>query len=346
MRNWFKGRDFSKISEESLRKILTIGGFLFLLVFVFVCFEVYVPVNSRSHETVTYSVQKGWSDEQIASDLGKLGLIKSNYFFKLYVALSLKHSSLQAGKYNLSPRMSIYEIARKMALGDVIKNNLVIPEGWDVKDIGDYLESKGFCTEPEFIKAAKKDYSNEFEFLKSKPKDVSLEGYLFPDTYEVAEGDSCDNIVIAMLANFDKKLTPEIRGQISKQNKTIFEIITMASLLEKEVRTMEDKKIVSGILWKRIADGMHLQLDATVNYITRKDDPGVAIKDTKIDSPYNTYKYGGLPKGPISNPGLDSITAALNPTKTAYWFYLSNGRTIYSKTGAEHLANKAKYLND
>jgi len=121
----------------------------------------------------------------------------------------------------------------------------------------------------------------------------------------------------------------------------------MASMIEKEVQTPEDKKMVSGILWKRITEGMPLQVDATVNYITGKHDKGVQIKDTVIDSPYNTYKYYGLPKGPISNPGMDSIQAAIYPQKSVYWYYLSatkTGETIFSKTLEEHNLAISKYL--
>jgi UPF0755 protein len=131
---------------------------------------------------------------------------------------------------------------------------------------------------------------------------------------------------------------------MQEKGKSVFEIITMASMLEKEVRSLEDKKIVSGILWKRMEVGMPLQLDATINYITVKSNPGVAVKYTKIDSTYNTYKYVGLPKGPISNPGMNSIIAAINPKDSPYWFYLSDGRTIFSKTFEDHCTNKAKYL--
>ena len=185
----------------------------------------------------------------------------------------------------------------------------------------------------------------QFYFLKDKPEDTSLEGFLFPDTYEISGGINCDDFIITMLSNFERKITPELKNQMQKKEKSVFEIITMASMLEKEVRTLNDKKIASGILWKRIEVGMPLQLDATINYITGKSDPAVAIKDTKIDSPYNTYKYKGLPKGPISNPGMDSIIAAINPEDSPYWFYLSDGRTIFSKTFEEHTVNKAKYLN-
>ncbi len=335
----------SEISPESLKRIGIAIGIVSLIAFLFFFFEIYVPVNVQSHETVTYTIKKGWGDDQIVSDLQKLGIIRNSGFFKAYLFVSLQHSSLQAGKYILSPRMSAYQVAKKIASGDIIKNTLVIPEGWDVIDIAKYVESKGICSKNAFLDASEKDYSNEFSFLKAKPRDVSLEGFLFPDTYQIADGDTCDDVVLAMLSNFDKKLAPDLKAQIAKQKKSIFEIITMASMLEKEVRTLSDKKIVAGILWKRLSVGMPLQLDATINYITQRSDPSVAIKATKIDSPYNTYKYKGLPKGPISNPGIDSIVAALNPTKTAYWFYLSDGKTIYSKTAEEHAANKAKYLN-
>jgi len=241
--------------------------------------------------------------------------------------------------------MSTYDIAKKLTSGDVIKEKILIYEGWNVEDIGEYLESKQVCSKDDFIVSASKDYSQEFDFLKDKPQDISLEGFLFPDTYEISEGISCDDFVITMLSNFERKMIPELKSQMQEKGKSVFEIITMASMLEKEVRSLEDKKIVSGILWKRMEAGMPLQIDATVNYITDKSDPGVSIKDTKIDSPYNTYKYPGLPKGPISNPGMDSIIAALEPIKTSYWFYLSDGTTHFSKTLQEHAANKAKYLD-
>ena len=347
MFRWFnqlKNKDFSKISIQFLKKIALIIVVVFLSVIFLVCFEVYIPVNPDSHETITFMVQKGWGDDEIANNLQRLGIIRSSYFFKLYAVLSLKHSGLQAGEYNLSPRMSAYQIANKMAQGDVIKDRVIILEGWDTQDIGKYLESKNICKQDYFISLTKKDYSDEFYFLTDKPKDNGLEGYLFPDTYEISRGESCEDILSAMLANFDQKLTPALRAEIVSQKKSIFDIITMASLIEKEVKGLDDKKVVSGILWKRIAIGMPLQLDSTINYITNKSDPSVTIKDTKIDSPYNTYKYRGLPKGPISNPGIDSITAAIYPKQTNYLYYLSDGKTIFSETLEQHNAAKAKYL--
>jgi UPF0755 protein len=337
-----KDKDFSKISIKFLEKVTSIIGIIFLLVFLYVCFEIYIPINPGSNATVAFNVQKGWSDDDIAGNLQMLGLIKSSYFFKFYSILSLKHSQLQAGKYSLSSKMSIYDIANKIANGDVIKDKIVIFEGWDIKDIGKYLESRDICPQDSFIYLTKKDYSSKFDFLQDKPKNVDLEGYFFPDSYEITEGESCEDVVNIMLDNFGQKFTPALRVEIKNQKKSIFDIVTMASMIEKEVRTLDDKKIVSGILWKRLSINMPLQLDSTIVYITGS--ANILAKDKTINSPYNTYKYYGLPKGPISNPGIDSITAAIYPTQTKYWYYLTDGKTIFSETLDQHNAAKAKYL--
>ena len=184
------------------------------------------------------------------------------------------------------------------------------------------------------------------------PKNLSLEGYLFPDTYYFRKEEGGDgkegikNFVKLMLTNFDKKLTPALRTEIERQKKSIFEIVTTSSLIEKEVRTFDDKKIVSGILRKRLKTGIPLQIDATIVFITGKKTTEISIEETKIDSPYNTYKYKGLPLGPIANPGIESIIAALYPESSEYWYYLSapDGKTIFSRTLEEHNIAKFKYL--
>lgn len=333
-----------KINSKVLKKNTTIVGAFILAIFLFFCFQIYFPANPFSNSTITYVVKKGVGDEDIARDLKKLGVIRNSYFFQLYEIMSFRHSSLQAGKYNFSPRMSVYQIVKKLSTGDIVKNKITILEGWDTGDIGAYLETKNMCTKAEFLNLIKNDHSAEFEFLKDKPKDIGLEGYIFPDTYLIADGDTCQDFIGIALANLDKKVTPELKAEMAKQKKSLFDIVTMASMIEKEVKKYEDKQIVSGILWKRIAIGMPLQLDCTVNYVTGKNDASARIKDTKIDSPYNTYKYRGLPKGPISSPGIDSIKAAIYPKKTNYLYWLSDGVTHYSETFEEHVANKQKYL--
>lgn len=337
-------KNYFNISHNFSKKFISITAIILLLVIFYVCVQIYLPLNLSSNEMVVFTVKKGWGDDQIATSLQKLGIIKSASFFKFYDLISLQHYKLQAGDYNLSPRMSIYQIVRKIANGEVIKNNLVILEGWSVSDIAKYMQSKGVCSQTQFISLTQQNYSERFDFLADKPKGASLEGYLFPDTYQVADKETCDDIINLMLANFGKKLTPALRVEIKKQSKSIFDIVTMASMIEKEVRSMSDKKIVSGILWKRISIGMALQLDSTINYITDGNDPSVTIRATKINSPYNTYMYPGLPKGPISNPGIESITAAIYPTKSKYLYWLSDGTTHFSETLEQHNAAKALYL--
>lgn len=314
--------------------------------FLFFAWEIYVPISRNSSHIITYEAKRGQGDDEIAVDLQKQGIIKNADFFRLYVVLSFQHSKLQAGKYLLSQNMSIYQIVKKMVLGDILKQKITILPGWDIKDIKKYFKEKNILSSEDFEAALSSDFSKKFEFLSGLPEGVGLEGYLFPDTYQIYEGEPAPEILENMLANFNRKITSDLKNKISEQKKSLYEILTVASMLEKEVRSLNDKKTVAGIIYKRLELGMPLQIDATVNYITDKNDPGVAIKDTKIDSPYNTYKYTGLPKGPISNPGMDSVLAAISPKKTDYLYYLSgyNGKTIFSKTLAEHEAARAIYL--
>lgn len=327
------------------RRFAPLYAFFAILLFLAI-WTVYVPRDFFYKQPEVFKAEKGMGDDEIGVELERLGIISNNWIFSFYVIITGNHSSLQAGNYNLSPNMSIAQIVSKMVRGDVIKQKLTILEGWDARDIGKYLEAKKFCTQAELLKAAQKDFSSDFLFLKGEPEEIGVEGFIFPDTYEISGTDGAEDFVKGTLANFDKKLNPELRQEIAKQKKSIFEIVTMASIIEKEVRTLEEKKIVSGILWKRMNIGMPLQVDSTINYITNGNDPSVTIKDTKIDSPYNTYKYPGLPLGPISSPGMDSIMAAIYPQKTSYLYYLSSptGKTIFSKTLTEHNAAIAKYL--
>lgn len=325
---------------------------IFLILLFFLWQGIYLPKNPKGEEEI-FSVQAGKSLKEISSSLGKQGFIKSGIFFRIYTLLSGDSKKLQAGEYLLSPSMTIPEIVQKFVSGDVITKTITIIEGWNLKDIAQYLENEGFSKEEFFQitgypenKSNSKDYSDTFAFLKDKPEDTNLEGYLFPDTYEVKiNEEDPETIIIKALQNFDKKLNSDLREEIKKQDKTIFDILIMASLLEKEVKTYEDKQLVSGILWKRLNHGWPLQVDATLTYITGKKSSELTKEDLELPSHYNTYKYSWIP-GPISNPGLESILAAIYPENSNYWYYLSTpeGETIFSRTLEEHNVAKAKYL--
>ncbi len=344
-----------------LRFLITSILFVILFSGFLIWWAIFLPKNPYSLPPEEFLIEKGERVREIALNLEKEGLIKNRYFFYFYTFLTGKTKKLQAGKYSLTSNNSIAKIVRKFATGDVIKEKITIIEGWNLKDIGWYFENRGMFQVEEFFELVgfpmidysqttnlpgPEDFSGEFNFLKNKPQNLGLEGYLFPDTYEISSEGTIEEIIKKILANFDKKLTSDLREEISKQNKSIFEIVIMASLLEKEVRTLEEKKQVSGVLWKRLKSRIPLQVDATIIYITGKKTTKVLRTETQINSPYNTYKYLGLPVGPICNPGIESIKAAIYPKDSDFWYYLStpDGETIFSKTLEEHNIAKAKYL--
>jgi len=346
-----------------MKKIFLI---ILLLIFittgiVYVWSEIYLPIDPNSQEKAVFTIKKGEGAKEISINLKRKRFIKHSSVFRFYVLVKGVSGKLKAGSYSLSKSMNISEMVEKFVSGDVIKKKITIIEGWNLRNIGRYFEEQGVSKEKEFFELVgfplvdysqktdlpkPKDFSKEFEFLRDKPENVGLEGYLFPDTYEISLGETLESIVRKMLRNFDKKLTPELREEIKKQGKTIFEIVTMASLLEKEVQTLEDKKIVSGIFWKRLKNSKPLESCATIAYILGVNKWRYSFKDTRIKSPYNTYLNKGLPLGPICNPGLESILAAVYPKQTDYWYYLStpDGKTIFSKTFQEHNIAKSKYL--
>jgi len=313
---------------------------LVLLVIAAVPFLLSYQKSSTFQEKIII-IEKGETAFNIASKLKKQEIINSSYSFLITAFLNNNLKNLQAGEYFLNSNMNNNEIIEILSKGKTIKNKITIPEGWNNKEIAEYLEEKNLFKKQDVLDLIN---SNTLKIEEYNPP--TLEGYLFPDTYLLERNETLENTIKIILENFNKKLTLELREDIKKQNKTIFEIITMASLIEKEVISYEDKQIVSGILWKRIEAKMPLQVDASIMYVLNEKKQSISIEDTKIDSPYNTYKYRGLPKGPICNPGIESIKAAIYPIKTNYWYYLSKPtkETVFSKTLEEHNINKNKYL--
>ena len=274
------------------------------------------PKDFPSGETIV--IEKGTGLAEISGKLKKEGFIKNKYAFALYARVFNKSKKIKYGKYLFNEPVSIFSLLSRFTKGEFgfkpVK--VTVAEGLTVKKIAELLG----------------DFENfdKEEFLE---KTKNLEGYLFPDTYLFLPFAETEQIIGTMTDNFKKKA-----GDVGK------EIVIMASLIEKEVPDSDDRKIVSGILWKRLKLGMALQVDAVFPYITGKQK--VLLEDLKIDSPYNTYLNKGLPPGPISNPGLDAIDAARNPKESPYLYYLSgqDSKTHFAKTFSEHLRNKEKYL--
>lgn len=309
--------------------------------------EIYFPHVATSG-TKHVRISQGLGSRKIGALLKSEGIIRSKWIFVAYVSVVGRASSLKPGEYTFGEE-TIPHIVETLVKGGRTERAITIPEGWSVADIAQYLSDQGFAdgtfeqlTGPH----GKEMFSSAFPFLRELPQNATLGGYLFPDTYRVFHDARTQDIIVKMLANFDKKVNSEFRQETLRQRKTLYEVVTMASLIEKEVATPEDRALVSGILWKRISLGIPLQVDATITYITGKRNTKISREDTKVDSPYNTYLYKGLPAGPIANPSLPALEAALFPKSSLYLYYLSapDGRTIFSRTLEEHNIAKAKYL--
>ncbi len=311
--------------------ILGFTAFFFIILgsYAYIDYQTHVPV-SENGEIEIFKVQQGQGLAQIAENLEKAELIRSKYWFILYVSYKGWAAQMQAGEYQLASWMGIPEISRKIVKGEVRPDQvrITIPEGSTLKQIDNLLAEK------KLIQAGELSQKKE------------LEGYLFPDTYIFQRNEKLSEMIARMMGNFEAKLDAELTLAIQKQGKTVEQIITMASIIEKEVPSYYEKRIVSGIFWQRINDNYPLQSCATLAYALGENKRIYSISDTKIDSPYNTYQYIGLPPGPINNPGLASIKAAVYPIWTDYYFFMStpSGQTIFSRTAQEHEANKNRYI--
>ncbi|MBI2356272.1 MAG: endolytic transglycosylase MltG [Candidatus Doudnabacteria bacterium] len=300
----------------------------------------FTKVNQASSTVsapVNMTIKKGSSTRMVATLLQENKIISHSWIFIFYMRLQGGVNKIQAGDYLLDRKMSIAEVAEIVTAGKVVSNELkvTIIEGWTNKQIADYL-------------MARQIMPSTAEFLKLAD---GHEGYLFPDTYKLGKEENADALIKKMLANFEK-VTKDL--QLDKDK------IILASIIEKEVGRNKDKvtkddlalmqnerSLVASVFYNRLKAGMPLQSDATVNYITGKTDRQVSLEDAKIKSAYNTYLVKGLPPGPIGNPGINSIKAAVFPAESDYLYFLNDasGTAYFAKTIEEHNQNRAKYLD-
>lgn len=293
-------------------------------------------------EKITFEVAKGSSAKQIARDLAEADLIENKYSFLRTLKNEDLDSALRYGKYRLSPSMTLREIITVLTTQGTGEMALTIVEGWTIAEIDDYLFDVGLTQDGDF-ELCIKNCEFEYEFLEGAS---SFEGYLYPDTYFIdASTFSVESFINQLLSTFDTRLTDEMLTDIEASGRTLDEVVNVASMLEKEVRTERDIPIVAGIIWKRLDDDWTLGIDATLLYV--QEDNELSAEDLAMDSPYNTRLETGLPPTAISNPGLSSLMGAIYPEASDYWFYLTTldtGEVIYGKTNDEHEANKEKYL--
>jgi UPF0755 protein len=349
--------------RRSRRKVLLL--LISLLVILAVAFLTYAYVKihqARSSESVavTFSVPKGATTRDVGERLEEENLISGSFLFVLYSFYEGANGKIQAGDYQLDKKMSMAEILETLTSGKVTRSTkrVTIVEGAKNSQVKDQLVKAGLMTESQFEAAIKADHDFKFNPFADS---VEYEGFLFPDTYQFDITWTPNQIIERMLENFESKITMQMLGDMMTKNLSIDEVVTLASIVEREVgrassvtidanvsATMQrEREIVASVFYNRLEVGMPLQSDATVNYVTGKSDRQALFSDLEIDSPYNTYMYKGLPPGPISNPGIEAIRATIYPADTNFVYFLNDksGVAYFATTIEQHNSNRAKYLD-
>ncbi len=297
-----------------MKRILQASIIIVLILIIY--WQAFSPPSKNEIENAVFiKISTGQTLQTTSEDLKNKNLIRSIIAFNLYAKFLGVEEKIQPGRYGFKEGTGIKEILNTITNTELTEINITIPEGFSVKEIDKRLVEMELISEREFIAEA-----------------LIYEGYLFPDTYSVYKFNfSAGALIKKMRDNFSKKITPDLNEAIKKSGRSLKEIIIMASILEKEIKTEKDMAVVTGILWKRLDNDWPLQADATLLY----------GKDS-----YDTYKYRGLPPAPIGNPGIKTIRAAIFPEKSPYWFYLTDeeGNVHYAKSNEEQNENRKKYL--
>lgn len=328
--------------------ILFVLGISTILATFIILFSNDVFALTKGDKTVYVTIEENSGNGQIAKALKDAGLIKYKGLFSMFMSLAhVKRGDINPGKYTLNTSLDY------RAMINIMKNpkkyrqtvRITIPEGYTVEQIVNLLFENGVC-EKDALWDAVANYDFDYDFLEGiEHNEHRLEGYLYPDTYEFYLGDTPENALARFLDNFESKITDDIKSKVKDSGYSLHQIITVASLIEREAKLADEQPIIAGVIYNRLKSRSlpYLQIDASVQYALGHKEK-LSYADLETDSPYNTYKYKGLPVGPISNPGMNAILAALNPTKHSYYYYVadSDGSHIFSKTLAEHETAKAK----
>ncbi len=329
-------------------------GFILLAIFLSLgllsqyTFTLLDPVDpSGKSSNVLVRIPPRSSTDQIAAMLEQQGMIRDDRAFRLYARFHNLDNRIQAGYYLLNASMSAEEILNILVRGKTASKSFTIPEGYTLKQITESLAAKGFIREPLFKDLLVNGQFN-YAFLKDLPRgDRRLEGYLFPETYNIGLDSTEKDILNVMLDGMNRQIKEiQLEEKAKAMNLTLHQAVTIASMIEREARVDKDRTLISSVIHNRLKAGMRLQIDATVEYALGGHREKIYYKDLEVDSPYNTYKFNGLPPGPIASPGRESLLAAVNPAQTKYLYYVAkpDGSHAFSETLAEHNANKNKYL--
>jgi UPF0755 protein len=306
-------------------------------------------VQEDDEPDLLFEIEPGNGLRLITRRMEADGLVRWALPLEVYARWQGYAGALQAGRYLLSPEMSPAEMLAKIISGDAVFDELTvtIPEGWSANDIELYLEERGLFTKERFQEAVvMQDIYRDISVLAHLEDNTILDGYLFPDTYRIFSDSTPESIVRRMLLNFQTRIAP-VLPEIEAQSRTVHDILTLASIVQHESAHDAEMSDVAGVFWNRLQIGMALESDATVNYVlgTSKRQPTFA--DTEVQHPYNTYENYGLPPGPIGNPGMPAIQAALDPAEHDFLFFLHKPtrEIVLTRSFQEHLAAKARYLD-
>lgn len=301
-------------------------------------------------EQVEFSVEPGSSAAEVAARLAELNVVNDPTLLQRYLRYRGLDRSIEAGRYLLSGAMTPKEIARQLRSASSQRTALTVPEGWRNEQIAEAVEALDVGIPPEAFLNAAQGRPDSYSFSPQLPNEGDLEGFLFPDTYFVDQDTSAVELVLTMLDNFETKVTPDLRRGFEQQGLSLYEAVTLASIVEREAVVADERPLIASVFLNRLLREMRLDADPTVQYaLGRQPDgswwkQGLTHDDLALDSPYNTYVYPGLPPGPIANPGLASLEAVARPAESSFLYFRAacdgSGRHQFAVTFEEHVANE------
>lgn len=324
-----------------------------MIIFLILGIGIFTAYNklsiTKNTQDKLFEVESGSSVKKIAKDLEDEDIISSSRFFSLYTKIKGVEGSIQAGKFKISPEIEFDDLLKTLQNPEAEYTVVTIPEGYTIYQIGQELEDKGLVDKEEFLELAKDGLD---ENSQDNKEDIyyKLEGYLYPDTYYIPKDYTSKEIIDMTRNRLDELFTKDYKQRAEELGLSINDVLTMASLIEREAASDLEKKDISGVIYNRLELDMRLQIDASVIYAIKRGEGHinrVLYEDLEFDSPYNTYKNKGLPPGPIGSPGISSIEAALFPNNHDYVYYVFDGsQHVFSETYNEHLKNVKKYIRN
>ncbi len=341
-----------------LKKLLLI----LIILSAITVYQVYAEIFLRGTDNdfnITLNVAEGATVTEITKGLEELSLLRNSFLFRRYMIYKGYDRKIHAGEFTFTPPHTIANVAETLTQVTTLdEREITIIPGWTLNDIAQYLAKQGLATEQEIYSLLGKPAKNldnngthqsAASLVLEKPAGISYEGYLAPDTYRIFVDEPIEDTLERLFSHRDEQIDAALREQIAASGRSMHEVLTMASILQKESPGGSDMPMIADLFWRRLDTGMRLQADSTVHYIFGGGQGSVFTTAAQRDSdnPWNTYKFAGLPPGPIGTPSLEAIRAAANPEPNDYWFFLTTidtGEVKYGRTLADHNANVAKYL--